>query len=212
MATELTHRIVIEGPAAQVRKFKEDVARPRVPFSFEALWRMGRFPGDPPLDPYNLTGFPIRQLRGRRAEIRYTFLTRNMGVDDLLARVSRRRPLLIFRLATLADDGNAEVFLIRQGRRRRRDVPDWLNDYHRHRVALEHGISREAMEDDFHFGWEADWAIVNDAVNLWNDVVPRQMPPRPETWGGRRVRLLEDEWEMQLHEFVRQVDWEAAGE
>lgn len=212
MAAELTHRLVIEGPSAQVRRFKKDVARPRVPFSFGALWRMGRFPGDPPNDPYNLTGFPIRQLRGRRAEIRYTFLTRNMGVDDLLARVSRRRPLLIFRLATIVDDGNVEAWLIRRGRRRRRDVPDWLFDYHRHRVALAHGTTREAVEDDFHLGWEADWAIVNDAVNLWNDVAPRQMPPRPESWSGRRVRLLEDEWEKQLREWARQMSVDEAGE
>jgi len=205
MAIELTHRIVIEGPAAQVRKFKKDVARPRVPFSFKALWRMGRFAGDLPCDPYNLSVFPVRAVWRRRAEVRYTFLTCNMGVEDLLTRVSRRRPALIFRLATIVDDGNVDAFLIRRGRKRRREAPEWLHDYHYHRVALANGVSREAVADDFALGWEADWAIVDDAVNLWNDVAPRHMPPAPESWSGRRVRRLEDEWEKQLYEVAREV-------
>lgn len=211
MAVELTHRIIVEGGAAAVRKFKRDVARPRVPFSFEALWRMGRFAGDPPCDPYNLTGFRVRPIWRRRAEVRYTFLTRNMGMDDLLARVSRRRPNLLFRLASMADDGDVEAFLIRRGRRRRREAPEWLREYHYHSVALANGTSRDSLDEDddnWFLQWDAQWAILDDAVNLWNDVAIRQMPPEPEEWYGRRVRLMEDEQEKAIYELSKQIDWD----
>lgn len=87
------------------------------------------------------------------------------------------------------------AFLIRRGRRRRRDAPEWLKTYHYERVAWENGITREKVEDSFYLDWDADWAILDDAVNLFNDVAPRRMPRRPQSWDGRRVRLMEDEWE-----------------
>lgn len=208
MAVELTHRIVIEGPKGAVTRFRRDLARPGVPFSFDALWEKARYPGDPPMDPYNLARFPIIEFGRAQAEIRYTFLTRNLEMDALLLGLLRSYPKLTCRLATIADDGDVWVFLIRRGRRRRRDAPEWLTDYHYERVAWENGMTRDQLQEEGLFDWDADWAILDDSINLFNDVAPRNKRPLKESWYGRRVRLLDDEWEKQVRALLAAQDAE----
>lgn len=116
MAVDFLHRLLVEGPPADVRQLRADLwtEYPRevggekwtevVPFSFARLYALApaarRVEKQVPYDPYDLSVWPIRRLSARRALLRYRFHTRNLEVDGLVAALARARPSLRFLLVS----------------------------------------------------------------------------------------------------------------
>lgn len=219
MAAGFTHRIIIEGPTPGLRGLKASLARTvrrktrrkawveRVPFSFKAAYELTGMRGEVPPDPYELCGFPIRTVGPSLGELRYTFMTRDVEVKPIIARLSRVHPSLTFRLGSMVDGGDVSVYLVRRGRVRKRVVPDSVREQHYKRLEAE--LGQRLHEVDGHDGLllATDYALFEEGMNIWNDVAPRTGSFEHQSWCGRRVRLMPDEWQ---HASDDLDDWFAA--
>ncbi len=205
MAAEFIQRIVIDGPAEDVKRLESALVRTgerrsrrkrwveRVPFSFEAVWKLAQLPGTPPYDPYDLSEFRRRTTQPGYAEKRYSFLTRNMTAADVLTPLSRVFPALTFRVGQMCE-GEIEHYLIRSGKTRVHRVPQRRIDKAYRDYGRKHGLTLEEMEDRFYPLSDAEWDVFDATFNFWHRVAPRRrLPQRPQSWDAPTVRALDDE-------------------
>jgi hypothetical protein len=140
--------------------------------------------------------------RGRIAEVRYRFHTRNLEMHPLLKRLSRKTPDLTFALAShCLDDGDFGAFTIRKGKVR----GDWLGDDWRtpfwERAAKTFNMPLDET-------WE-DSAAESIAESWMRDAAVRIATgsARDYDWaGGRLYREFENERANTMVEIVRALE------
>lgn len=131
MAVDYFHHIVITGPWKTVSEFVHRIAlvverrvagkttRATVPFSFESLYAMVKVSDEFPGEAFDITRWPIVARGSRAAEVRYRFHTRNLELDALLKKLSRKFPSLKFALVTIClDDMDFKPLTFRNGKAR----------------------------------------------------------------------------------------------
>jgi len=151
MAIDYWHRLLVEGPPADVRgfyramwrEFPRTVARKTwtevVPFSFASLHELApaarTIVPNPPCEPFDLSAWEPRRLTRGVLEVRYQFHTRNLEMQELLRVLSAAVPGLTFTLATLClDASEIDAARVRAGKVRHWHVPERLFERHITRV------------------------------------------------------------------------------
>lgn len=138
MAVDYIHRLVVSGPALDVRAFRRAVSRTvdreavgsieawreHVPLSFAAMYSLcpglTRVEPNVPCDPYDLSIWPLRSLPHGCAEVRYQLHTRNLEMGEFIVALSRRFANLALVLVTFCLDGNSiDTYLFTNGRKRK---------------------------------------------------------------------------------------------
>lgn len=199
MATEFIQRIVIDGPAEDVRRLERSLVRTeervqsrkriteRLPFSFAAVYDLLGLQEEPPNEPYELGEFRRRTTDRGYAEKRYTFRTYNITAVEFLEPLSRIFRALTFRVGLMCE-GQIEHCLIRRGKSRRYIVPDDRMERQYRLYAKRHGMTFEEMEDEFYPLSDAEWEVFNDTFDHWNKVAPRRrLPKRRQSWEAKTV-------------------------
>lgn len=199
MAVDYYHHIVVTGPRPAVSDFVNRIAlvvsrrvggvthQVTVPFSFESMFAMAKMRGKVPCDPYDMTRWPLVQ-RGRMAEARYRFHTRNLEMQSLLKRLSRAVPQLHFALVTMClDDSDIAPFTIQNGRLRGKWLPGTWHEPFWQRAARKYKMSLDdAYQDDVAEAAAESW-MMDEAMRKATG------SPRRYHWtGGRIYRNLQD--------------------
>ena len=192
------------------RRVAGETVQQTVPFSFESMWTMARMKDDQPGEAFDMTRWGVVR-RGRNAEVRYRFHTRNVEMHPLLKRLSKRVPTLTFALVThCLDDSDFGAFTIHNGRQR----GNWLGDEWRQpfweRAAKEFNMPLDET-------WE-DPATESIAESWMRDAAVRIATGSDRDfawWGGRVYRDFENERASAMLEFaqaVRSLDDQDAAE
>jgi hypothetical protein len=209
LAVDFHHFLVVSGSRAAIGDFVRRIAlvvdrrvagrseRQTVPFSFQSLWAMTRAKGEIPYDAYDMKRWPVLR-RGRDAEVRYSFHTRNLELPPLLKKLSRVTPKLTFGLATIClDDSDFGAYTIRNGRVRGDWLggdwrePFWERAARKFEIPLDESYDDPAVESTAE-GWMRDAAIQiatsSKRIYRWN--------------GGIVYRDFEDERASAMYELA----------
>lgn len=182
MAIDFYHRLLVEGPPADVRQLRADLwaEYPRqigkqrwtevVPFSFERLYALApaarRVEPEVPYDPYDVSVWPIRRLSPRRGLLRYRFHTRNLQIDDLVRALSKVRPSLRFMLVSLDDTGVWSI-LASRGKSRFWSPSERLQARTWARAGREFGLAGEDVYDSAEAQFWVDDQLRDQAMRCW---------------------------------------------
>lgn len=213
MAVDYHHYVIVSGPRTAVAEFSHRIAlvvnrrvagvrhQNIVPFSFESMYAMARIKGDVPHDPYDMKRWPIVP-RGRLAEVRYMFHTRNLEVHPLLKRLSACVPRVSFVLVTWClDDDDLAPFTIRNGRLRGTWLGgDWGQQFwERAAVKFKVLLDAAAYENDMLRATAESWRI-DAAIQIATGTSRRYQ------WtGGRIYRDLADERDNFMVDLARAI-------
>jgi hypothetical protein len=211
VAVDYFHFLVVSGPRPAVDDFVHRIAlvvtrrvagvsgRQTVPFSFESLYAMARMKkDDQPGDPLDMTRWGVVQ-RGRSAEVRYRFHTRNAELHPLLKRLSKHVPRLTFALVSRClDDNDFGAFTIRKGKQRGdRLGDDWRTPFYE-RAARQYNMTLDEVYEDDDVEAVAEWWMTDAAVQIATGTNHRY------DWrSGRVYRDLEDERANAMRELVQ---------
>lgn len=214
MAVDYLHYLVVSGPLADVsgfadrialvvsRKIAGSVRQTTVPFSFESLYAIAKLKDDPPFDPYDIRRWPlVRRGRGR-AEVRYRFHTRNMEVDALLKKLSRKVPRLLFALVThCLDDSTFGAYTMVNGRCRGGYLQQAWQDAAWQQAADAFSVELSKAYEDDEVDAYAERLMLDGAVRIATGFERRY------DWSGGRVyRDLDVERDRQLAALLQARD------
>ena len=226
MAVDYFHRLLVSGKPADVRAFRDAIHRgyPRsiagetwteiVPFSFAGLYELApaarRVEPEIPDDPYDLSAWPVRTVKGERAEIRYQMHTRNLKLIDFLRPLARALPRLTFTLSTLCfDDSSVESYRLHGRREQRWMLPDRRQDVHWERAWKKFKLAGdERYEDDEAEHW-VEQEMLTEAFSHWDEagrVRRGRAPRRYRWWNTVPLRDLDTERKLSLLEMGLVLD------
>jgi hypothetical protein len=199
VAVDFIHRLVVSGAPDEVRTFRRAVARTvhrpsigrvrswreDVPLSFAAMYavcpELTRVVPTPPYDPYDLAVWPTASLADGRAEVRYTFHTRNLEVHDFFVLISRKFKKLVFVLVTFClDDSSIVSHLIRNGRGRQYTLPEKRQEWHWDRAREWLRLTGDQVYEHADARCVAEEGMLEEALGRWD-------------------QLIEVAWEKELH-------------
>jgi hypothetical protein len=226
MAVDFFHRLLVSGKPADVRAFRDDIHREYartiagetwteiVPFSFAGLYELApaarRVESEIPIDPYDLSAWPMRAVEGDRAEIRYQMQTCNLELLDFLRPLARALPRLTFTLTTLCfDDSSIESYRLHRRREQRWVLPDRRRDFHWERAREKFKlVGEEVYEDDEADQW-AEEEMLTEAFGHWDEagrVRRGRAPRRYRWWNAIPLRDLDTERKLSLLEMGLVLD------
>lgn len=220
MAVDYVHRVRVYGRRRDVRDFRDRIYRefPRtvagstwteiVPFSFAALYELApaarRVQSELPVDPFDLSDWPIRTLPDNRAEIRYQLHTRNMELIGLLRPLARALPRLTFTLTTLClDDSSIESYRLRRRSQLKWVLPERRRNFHWDRARHKFKLTGEKVYDDDDADRWAEEEMLAEAFSHWDEdgrVRRNHAPRRYRWWNAVPVRDLDTERKILLLE------------
>jgi hypothetical protein len=212
MAVDYFHRLLVAGPRFEVREFQRRMHREFsrtiagqtwteiVPFSFEALYELAptvrSIEAEIPFDPYELSAWPVRNINGGRAEVRYQFQTRNLELFPFMAPLALALPALTFTLVTFCLDASSiEAHRLRRSRVQKWVLPDRHQELHWNRARRKFGlVGDEVYDDDDARRW-AEEEMLHEALNHWDEAgrVRRGRLRRHEWWNAVPLRDLDTE-------------------
>jgi hypothetical protein len=212
MAVDYFHRLLIAGPRHEVREFQRRMHReyPRtiggqvwteiVPFSFQALYELApavrHIEAEIPFDPYELSAWPVRNISGGRAEVRYQFQTRNLELFPFIAALAHALPALTFTLVTFCLDASSiEAYRLRRSRVQKWVLPDRHQELHWNRARSKFGLAGDEIYDDYDARCWAEEEMLQEALNHWDEAgrVQGGRLRRHEWWNAVPLRDLDTE-------------------
>lgn len=226
MAVDYFHRLIVRGTSAEVRAFRRRISReyPRsagrqawievVPFSFQAPYELAptarRIEREIPVDPYDLSAWPVRRINKQRAEVRYQFHTRNLEMVPVLRPLARAFPALTFMLTTLClDDASIETYRLSGRHERKWTLPQRRSEFHWNRARKRFRLTGdEVYEDDDASRW-AEEEMLAEAVGHWDERGrgQRDRPVRPYRWWSQApLRDLDTERELAMAALAAELE------
>ncbi len=218
MAVDYFHRLVVAGPRGTVERFRNELRqtvrrsigtykwRETIPFSFARLYEVApaavRIFKDVPRSPYDMSVWPIRQLPGRRAEVRYKFHTRSLEMLPYVRVLSREFSALTFVLViSCTDDGSTDSYRVCSGRVRTWILPEARHAVHWERARQEFKLTGVNVYKNDRARSSSEEGMREEALAHWErgTGAPRR---RADCWDNLRVsRDLETERGILMAEF-----------
>jgi hypothetical protein len=226
MAVDYWHRLIIRGTHENVRAFRREIycEYPRsiarkswteiVPFSFAALYAMApgarRIEPEVPIDPYDLSAWPVRRIGQTRAEVRYQFHTRNLEMVGLIRVLSGALPSLTFTLTTLClDDSSIEAYRLKGGSTKKWSLPQRRRDFHWSRARIKFGLTGEDVYDDDDAEHWAEEEMLHEAVTHWEKdsaAAHSSRRIRYQWWNRLPLRDLATERQLAIYEISQKLN------
>ena len=184
MAMDLVHRLVVTGPLEAVadlsrrlvrravRKSGRLTWRERIPFSFRRLYQLApaakRIDPNVPYEAYDVSDWPLLELSGGRAEVRYQFNTRNLELFDFVRALAAQFETVTFYLLThCLDDGEVVTCRVRGGTARRWLLPGTREDSHWNSARRKFRLSGEDLYENDEARFFAEERMRKEALEHW---------------------------------------------
>ena len=204
MAVDYFHRLVITGPARDLRRLRAGLAtefarvvegkeyKELLPFSLLGLFTLAPdayFDGPQDAsEPYDIRVWPMVRRSSRRIELRYQLHMRNDDLLEFLPFLSRKFKTLTFRMATLClEDSEVDGFLVRDGKVNRWRLRGKRRDFHWDRAREKFKLAGDDVYEDDDAELLAEDGMLEEALDHWEPQPPSASRTRPRHWWNRPV-------------------------